>query len=107
MDRAQPGRRSGHGSVGQRLTGRAGRVHSGGGGHLAGDLIDLVAGQPVEAPRVCSGRGAQVEARGVAVDDLTRVDVDELDGYDHNMVYPALPLVLKEVERILNTENKK
>ncbi|WP_436414649.1 alpha/beta hydrolase [Petrimonas sp.] len=31
----------------------------------------------------------------------------ELDGYDHNMVYPALPLVLKEVERILNTENKK
>ncbi len=25
----------------------------------------------------------------------------ELDGYDHGMVYPALPLVLKEVERVL------
>lgn len=24
----------------------------------------------------------------------------ELDGYDHGMVYPALPLVLKEVERV-------
>lgn len=31
----------------------------------------------------------------------------ELDGYDHGMVYPALPLVLKEVERILNNRNRK
>lgn len=26
----------------------------------------------------------------------------ELDGYDHGMVYPGLPLLVKEVERILN-----
>ena len=24
----------------------------------------------------------------------------ELDGYDHGMVYPALPLVVKEIEKI-------
>lgn len=31
----------------------------------------------------------------------------ELDGYDHGMTYPAFPLVLKEVEKILNNQNKK
>lgn len=29
----------------------------------------------------------------------------ELDGYDHGMVYPALPLVLKEVERVLKSKS--
>lgn len=28
----------------------------------------------------------------------------ELQGYDHGMVYPALPLVIKEVERIIATQ---
>ena len=31
----------------------------------------------------------------------------ELDGYDHGMTYPAFPLVLKEVEKILNNKIKK
>lgn len=30
----------------------------------------------------------------------------ELDGYGHGMVYPALPLVLKEIERILKEQNE-
>jgi len=28
----------------------------------------------------------------------------ELDGYDHGMVYPALPLVMKEIENIIREE---
>ena len=28
----------------------------------------------------------------------------ELQGYGHGMVYPALPLVIKEVERIIDTQ---
>jgi len=28
----------------------------------------------------------------------------ELDGYDHGMVEPALPLILKEMKRILGEE---
>lgn len=30
----------------------------------------------------------------------------ELDGYDHSMVYPALPLLVKEVERLTNLDNR-
>ncbi len=31
----------------------------------------------------------------------------ELDGYDHNMLFPAFPLLLKEVQRIKNERNNK
>jgi hypothetical protein len=31
----------------------------------------------------------------------------ELEGYGHNMTYPAFPLLLKEVERISNRTNNK
>jgi len=31
----------------------------------------------------------------------------ELDGYGHNMVAPALPLLIREVKRIVKTKTKK
>lgn len=40
-------------------------------------------------------------ARMMKVAGHTDTQLFELDGYDHGMVYPALPLVLKEMERIL------
>lgn len=40
-------------------------------------------------------------ARMMKVAGHTQTRLLELDGYDHGMVYPALPLVVKEVERIL------
>ncbi|AZQ62472.1 alpha/beta hydrolase [Flammeovirga pectinis] len=34
----------------------------------------------------------------------TDTRIMELDGYDHGMVYPALPLLIKEVNRVVNQE---
>ncbi|MGI6574144.1 MAG: alpha/beta hydrolase [Fermentimonas sp.] len=46
-------------------------------------------------------------ARMMQVVGHTNTRLLELQGYDHGMVYPALPLVIKEVERIVNTKEGK
>ncbi|RYG41927.1 MAG: alpha/beta hydrolase, partial [Chitinophagaceae bacterium] len=39
-------------------------------------------------------------ARMMKISGHTNTRLMELDGYDHGMVYPGLPLLLKEVERV-------
>ena len=43
-------------------------------------------------------------ARMMKVSGHKKTRLLELDGYDHGMVYPALPLVMKEINNIINGE---
>lgn len=43
-------------------------------------------------------------ARMMKVSGHKKTRLLELDGYDHSMVYPALPLVMKEIHNIINGE---